>query len=62
MQNLNHGVLQLVPNRDTFLQKLGTPNEELYQQMASFLDAFQPVLQDIHLFFKNHGLDDPTRV
>lgn len=55
-------VLQLVPTRETFLEKLGTPNEELYQQMASFLNAFQPVLHDIHSFYQKNNLDDPARV
>lgn len=54
--------LKLVPSREVFLQKLGVPNEELYQQMASFLDAFQPVLQAIHTFLVQNNLDDPTRV
>ena len=54
--------MQLVPSREAFLEKLGTPNEELYQQMGAFLDAFQPVLQDIHGFLVKHDLDDPTRV
>lgn len=53
---------QLVPSREAFLEKLGTPDEELYQQMGAFLDAFQPVLQDIHGFLVKHDLDDPTRV
>ena len=54
--------LQLVPSKEGFLEKLGTPNEELYQQMAAFLNAFQPILQDIHSFFVEHDLDDPARV
>ena len=54
--------VQLVPSRESFLEKLGTPNEELYQQMASFLNAFQPVLQGIHSFLVQCDLDDPTRV
>jgi len=55
-------LLQLVPSREAFLEKLGTPNEELYQQMNGFLSAFQPVLQDVHKFFVEHNLDDPARV
>ena len=55
-------MLQLVPTRETFLEQLGTPNEELYQQMVAFLNAFQPVLTDIHGFYKRHDLDDPARV
>lgn len=54
--------MQLVPSREAFLQKLGVPNEELYQEMASFLDAFQPVLQAIHTFLVQNNLDDPTKV
>lgn len=54
--------LKLVPSRESFLEKLGTLNEELYQQMASFLDAFQPLLEGIHSFLVQHDLDDPTRV
>lgn len=54
--------VQLVPSRESFLEKLGTLNEELYQQMASFLDAFQPLLEGIHSFLVQHDLDDPTRV
>lgn len=54
--------LKLVPSREAFLQKLGVPNEELYQEMASFLDAFQPVLQAIHTFLVQNNLDDPTKV
>ncbi len=58
----NCPLLQLVPSREAFLEKLGTPNEELYQQMNAFLNAFQPVLQDVHKFFVEHNLDDPARV
>lgn len=54
--------LKLVPSREAFLEKLGTPHEELYQQMNAFLIAFQPVLQDVHKFFVEHDLDDPARV
>ena len=54
--------MQLVPSRETFLEKLGTPNEQLYQEMAAFLNDFQPVLKDIHTFFMQNDLDDPTRV
>lgn len=54
--------MQLVPSREAFLEKLGTPDEELYQQMSAFLNAFQPVLQDVHKFFVEHNLDDPARV
>lgn len=54
--------LKLVPSREAFLEKLGSPTEELYQQMGDFLNAFQPVLQDIHGFLVKHDLDDPARV
>jgi len=30
--------------------------------MNGFLNAFQPVLQDVHKFFVEHNLDDPARV
>lgn len=58
----NCHLVQLVPSREAFLGKLGTPNEELYQQMNAFLNAFQPVLKDVHKFFVEHDLDDPARV
>ena len=58
----NCHLVQLVPSREAFLEKLGTPHEELYQQMNAFLIAFQPVLQDVHKFFVEHDLDDPARV
>ncbi len=58
----NCRLVQLVPSREAFLEKVGTPNEELYQQMNAFLNAFEPVLRDVHKFFVEHNLDDPARV
>ncbi|KAK9824601.1 hypothetical protein WJX72_011621 [[Myrmecia] bisecta] len=54
--------LKLAPSREGFFAKLGTPGEQMMTEMKEFLDAFVPFLTDSHMFLKEHGLDDPTKV
>ncbi len=49
------GVLQLafkfVPYRHSFIQEIGSGTDaEIAQQMESFVQAFGPILEDIHKF------------
>ncbi|KAK9813959.1 hypothetical protein WJX73_006932 [Symbiochloris irregularis] len=54
--------LKLVPSRETFFQKVGTPGEQLMEDMKHFTDSFTPLLQQIHQFLVDHDLDFKTRV
>lgn len=54
--------VQLVPSRETFFQNVGTPGEELMEDMKQFTDKFTPLLQQIHQFLVDHDLDFKTRV
>lgn len=55
--------LNLVPSKDAFLQCVA-PGEEEQQtaQLHRAVAAFRPVLQAVHAFLDQEGLDDPTPV
>lgn len=55
-------IVQLVPSRESFFEKLEIDSEAGMEEMSSFLQAFSPVLKEIQTFLKAHGLDDPTPV
>jgi len=55
-------MLQLVPCRESFFEKLGVHDEATMEEMAAFLKSFSPILADIQEFLKDNGLDDPTPV
>lgn len=54
--------MQLVPSREGFFDKFGTPNEQLMAELKQFVDQFTPMLKQIHDFLASHDLDFPTRV
>ena len=54
--------LQLVPSRQAFFEKFGTPGEALMDDLKRFVDAFAPILLQIHEFLVAHNLNFPTRV
>lgn len=54
--------VQLVPSRQAFFEKFGEPGEQLMTDMKQFIDAFSPLLAQIHQFLAAHHLDFPTRV
>ena len=55
-------LLQLAPSRETFFASLGQPGPEQIRDMATFVEAFSPVLAEIQEFLAREGLDDPTPV
>lgn len=54
--------MQLVPSRETFFQALGTPGEQMQQDLQKLLDAYEPLLARIQKFLSEHGLDFATKV
>mmetsp|Transcript_34819 Transcript_34819/g.88233 ORF Transcript_34819/g.88233 Transcript_34819/m.88233 type:complete len:203 (-) Transcript_34819:477-1085(-) len=50
-----------VPYREVFLESLGGgPGVE--GRITAFVDAFSPLLAEVHAFLAEQGLDDPTKV
>ncbi|KAK9867885.1 hypothetical protein WJX84_000554 [Apatococcus fuscideae] len=54
--------LKLVPSREVFFEKLGTPGRGLMNEMYQFISAFSSVLAQIQKFLADRGLDDPAKV
>ncbi len=54
--------LQLVPSRESFLEKLGTPGQGMMDEMQQFITAFDGLLSQIWKFLADRGLDDPAKV
>lgn len=54
--------MQLVPSRDALFAALGTPGEELMQQLAATIDAFEPVLARVQAFLVQQNLDFQIKV
>ena len=54
--------MQLVPSREVFFEKLGTPGRGLMDEMYQFISAFSSVLAQIQEFLADRGLDDPAKV
>lgn len=50
-----------VPSRESFLQQLGD-GPGLLGEMAAVSGQFGAVLQEVHKFLADQGLDDPTKV
>ena len=58
-------VVQIVPSRESFLEKVATPEcqgEQLLVAIRNFVDAFTPVLAELQGFLACHNLDFQTRV
>ncbi|EIE23822.1 hypothetical protein COCSUDRAFT_83697 [Coccomyxa subellipsoidea C-169] len=55
-------VLKFVPSRETFFAALGTPGEQLMQDLQTLFDSFEPLLQDIQKFLADHNLDFQAKV
>ena len=49
--------VQLVPSRDTFFQALGTPGQQMQQDLHTLLEAYEPLLARIQKFLTDHDLD-----
>ena len=49
--------MQLVPSRDTFFQALGTPGQQMQQDLHTLLEAYEPLLARIQRFLTDHDLD-----
>ena len=56
------GAVQLVPSRDSFLQALGTPGDQMQRDLEGLLEAYEPLLARIQKFLSEHGLDFATKV
>ena len=54
--------MQWVPSRDTLFAALGTPGEEMMQQLVDAIGAFEPLLIEVQAFLAQHDLDFPTKV
>ena len=54
--------MQLVPSRDALFAALGTPGEEMMQQLVATIDAFEPLLLKVQGFLVQHNLDFQTKV
>lgn len=54
--------MQLVPSRDTLFAALGTPGEEMMQQLVVAIDAFEPLLTEVQQFLAAHELDYQIKV
>ncbi len=54
--------MQLVPSRESFFQALGTPGEQMQQDLQKLLDAYEPLLARIQKYLSEHGLDFATKV
>lgn len=49
--------MQLVPSRDTFFQAIGTPGQQMQQDLHTLLEAYEPLLARIQKFLTDHDLD-----
>lgn len=54
--------LQLVPSRETFFAALGTPGEQMMEDVQTLFDSFEPLLQDVQKFLEEHNLDFQVKV
>eukprot|EP00898_Chlorokybus_atmophyticus_P009288 jgi/Chlat1/98/Chrsp1S00222 len=53
--------MKVCPSRESFLAKLG-PQKGTMEEMGAFTTAFAPILQRIHQFLVDNGLDDQSVV
>lgn len=53
--------LRVVPSREAFMSLLGTP-EDVKTGLQELLENWQPLVQEVHKFLDENGLDDPTPV
>uniref|UniRef100_A0A7S3QL51 Glycolipid transfer protein domain-containing protein n=2 Tax=Dunaliella tertiolecta TaxID=3047 RepID=A0A7S3QL51_DUNTE len=54
---------KFVPTREQFVASLDTSeHDNLDQQVKDFVEAFGPLLKEIHGFMVENNLDDPTKV
>lgn len=51
-----------MPSRDTLFAALGTPGEEMMQQLVDVIGAFEPLLVEVQTFLVQHDLDFQTKV
>ena len=54
--------MQLVPSRDTFFKALGTPGQQMQQDLHVLLEAYEPLLARIQKFLTDHDLDFSVNV
>ena len=54
--------MQLAPSRQSFFQALGTPGEQMQQDLHKLLDAYEPLLARIQKYLSENGLDFDTKV
>ena len=54
--------MQLVPSRQAFFEKLGTPGQGMMEEMQQYIAAFGNLLSQIHKYLADKGLDDPAKV
>lgn len=54
--------VQLVPSREGLFAALGTPGEEMMQQVVVLVGAFEPLLRRVQAFLAQHDLDFQTKV
>ena len=51
-----------MPSREAFFAALGSPGEQMLQDLQTLFDSFEPVLQDIQKFLTEHNLDFQVKV
>ena len=54
--------MQLVPSREALFAALGTPGEEMMQQVTATIAAFEPLLLKVQGFLVQQNLDFQTKV
>ncbi|GMH36058.1 hypothetical protein BSKO_03926 [Bryopsis sp. KO-2023] len=53
--------LKVVPRREYFFGRLGTP-EEVESGIGALLENWGPLMQDVHQFLEENELNDPAKV
>ncbi|PNW75260.1 hypothetical protein CHLRE_12g519450v5 [Chlamydomonas reinhardtii] len=53
---------KFVPSREEFLTNVGGSGPEVMGEMAAFVDGFSALLEEVHKWMVEQGLNDPTKV
>ncbi|KAG2439185.1 hypothetical protein HXX76_004549 [Chlamydomonas incerta] len=53
---------KFVPSREEFLASVGGSGPQVMGEMSAFVDGFSAILEEIHKWMVEQGLNDPTKV
>ena len=49
---------RFVPSRESFLESLGSASGDVLKDLQAFIDAFGPILREVHQFLVSWGRQD----